>query len=178
MNLYLLRHADAVPLGENGATSDEDRPLSDKGIEQAALLAQGLKHMNVVIDTIVSSPLLRTVQTAEELRRKLDSAVEIQTCLPLVPGGTSKKLLKCLRKLGGENVLLVGHEPDLSRHLARLIGSKRTGLEFAKAGIACVSCDEAPRKGTGTLLWLVTPDWLRMPQSAAPTERGGSEALQ
>ena len=34
MDLYLIRHAEAAPLGEGGITSDEDRPLTEQGHEQ------------------------------------------------------------------------------------------------------------------------------------------------
>src|SRR5262249_682483 len=73
---------------------------------------------------------------------------------------SSKKLAKCLLKLEADNLLLVGHEPDLGQHTAWLIGSKKVRVDFAKAGIAWVECDSAPQKGAGALRWLVTPKWL------------------
>ena len=45
-------------------------------------------------------------------------------------------------------------------HAAWLIGGKNAKVEFAKAGFAKIVCDDPPRKGTGTLLWLVTPQFL------------------
>ena len=39
MFLFFVRHADAVPVGEPGVTTDEERPLSAKGLDQARLLA-------------------------------------------------------------------------------------------------------------------------------------------
>ncbi len=59
MDLYLIRHADAVPLGEQGITDDAHRPLSAKGIIQTIALAASLGRMGVRLDKIVSSPLLR-----------------------------------------------------------------------------------------------------------------------
>ena len=40
-----------------------------------------------------------------------------------------------------------------------LIGSKRAQIDLAKAGIACISVADEPRKGGGALVWLVTPEW-------------------
>jgi phosphohistidine phosphatase SixA len=106
--------------------------------------------------------LLRARQTAEELLRSLqEPGAELLTCDALEPGGSPKKLAKFLRQLDDEHVALVGHEPDLGRYTAWLIGSKRARIEFAKAGIACVACDEPPRRGRGVLLWLLTPAWIR-----------------
>jgi phosphohistidine phosphatase SixA len=100
------------------------------------------------------------MQTAEELVRQLASTTPVTLCEPLAPGCSSKKLGKFLLTIDGQDILLVGHEPDLGQHAAWLIGSKQAQLEFAKAGIACVRCDGAARKGAGTLTWLLTPRWL------------------
>ncbi|HEV3202877.1 MAG TPA: histidine phosphatase family protein, partial [Gemmataceae bacterium] len=65
MNLYLIRHADAVPLGLQGITQDEERPLSDEGQIQARALTHVLALRGIRLDKIVSSPLVRTRQTTE-----------------------------------------------------------------------------------------------------------------
>jgi hypothetical protein len=31
---------------------------------------------------------------------------------------------------------------------------------FAKASVACVVCEQPPRKGEGELVWFLTPTWL------------------
>jgi len=70
-----------------------------------------------------------------------------------------KKTAKFLRKLGGEKIAAEGHQPHLGTLLAWLIGSKRAQIDMAKAGMAHLVCEE-PRKGSATLIWLVTPEWL------------------
>jgi phosphohistidine phosphatase len=161
MNLYLVRHGDATPVEGQDAAADEERPLSAKGFEQARSLASGLQRLGVALDAIVTSPLRRAAQTAEELRRLLGTPRrEVEQIDELAPGQSSKKLAKQLLKLEGEHILVVGHEPDLGEHTAWLMGSKQARLKFAKGGIACVACDAAPQKGAGTLLWLLTPQWL------------------
>jgi phosphohistidine phosphatase len=161
MNLYLVRHADALPVGEQGITVDEDRPLSEDGLRQARLLGQSIKRLGISLNQILTSPLRRAVQTAEELARVLQvPASSMETCDQLRPGQSSKKLAKGLLKLEAENLLLVGPEPELGQHTAWLIGSKKARVDFAKAGIAWVECEAAPQKGAGSLRWLVTPKWL------------------
>ena len=58
MDLYLIRHADALALGERGITDDEQRPLSEKGEEQAAAMGRFFKARGMAFDRIVSSPLV------------------------------------------------------------------------------------------------------------------------
>jgi phosphohistidine phosphatase len=162
MNLYLLRHADALSLGERGVTADEERPLSERGVLQAEQLAMGLARLGVALDKILTSPLRRALQTAEVLSRKLERpGLETNVCSQLAPGQSTKKLTKLLLRTDADNLILVGHEPDLSRHTAWLIGSKQTRLEYSKGAMAHVSCDAIPHKGSGTLLWLITPQWLQ-----------------
>lgn len=162
MNVYLIRHADALPLGTDGIASDEDRPLSDKGLTQVKWLGDAFRRLGVAFAKIGTSPLLRARQTAEGLARHLDLSDEhLGECAALAPGGAPKKLAKFLLKQDGEHIALVGHEPDLSRHAAWQIGDKKANLILAKAGVACIAFDGAPGKGLGTLLWLVTPAWLK-----------------
>ncbi len=163
MNLYLVRHADALPNGVQGITSDADRPLSDKGLEQVKSLAAAFRRLEIPLQKIVTSPLRRARQTAEELLRGLEpSGLELLECDELAPEGSVKKLARFLRDLDASEVALVGHQPDLSLHAAWLIGGKRAQVEFAKGGAACIACDQPPRRGAGTLLWLITPRWLQL----------------
>lgn len=161
MNIYLIRHADALPIDMNNITSDEERPLSEEGLAQVARLAGALKRLDVPIDAVLTSPLKRAVQAARGLAEHLNlSHVEVRECPELAPGGSSKRVAKLLRKTGAQHVLVVGHEPDLGRHAAHLIGGKRARIEFAKGGMALILSEDPPRRGTGTLLWMLTPAWL------------------
>jgi phosphohistidine phosphatase len=159
MNVYLLRHAHALGLDAPGVERDEERPLSDEGRRQVALVAGAVQALGLKFDQVLSSPLRRATETAQELCRGLGMPeAPILTCPQLEPGVSSKKLMKRLRALEAGEVLLVGHAPDLGEHAAWLIGSKRSQLEIAKAGLGCVRCDAPPRKGAGTLVWLLTPE--------------------
>jgi phosphohistidine phosphatase len=142
-------------------TNDADRPLSEVGMRQSVGLATTFKRLDLHLDQVFTSPLKRASQTAGELCRSLGVPdLRPSECDALAPGGSSRKLAKFLRKQSGNHIVLVGHEPDLGIHTAYLIGSKRARIEFAKGGAACIVCDQPPRKGTGVLLWLLTPNWL------------------
>ena len=163
MNLYLLRHAQALAVGEQGIHSDEERPLTSEGLKRVAVLAKALQRLGISFDLVLSSPLRRSLQTAEELLRHLQRPdLVVNSCEQLAPDWSSRKLARQLLTVDSQEVLLVGHEPSLSRHAAWLIGSKDARLEFAKGGMACIRCDSVPQKGAGTLNWLVTPKWLTL----------------
>lgn len=161
MDIYILRHATAAPLGEQGVKRDEDRPITDEGRKQVAAAAAALARMGVTFDRILTSPLLRTVQTAEELVQRLpEPRPEMVPCEALAPGGKPKKLAKALLHEEGRAVLLVGHEPDLGQHTAWLIGGKKAQVRYGKGGLALIQCDGPPEKGAGVLAWLLSPKWL------------------
>jgi phosphohistidine phosphatase len=161
MQLYLIRHADAEPVGSPGVETDEQRPLTAKGIEQVQQLASFFRRLAVTPGLILTSPLTRARQTAERLAEglRLESGLVVEEP-ELAPGGSTKKLARRLARRSAETVFVVGHEPDLGRHTGWLIGSKRATIEFAKAGVACVDLANPIEKGCGTLRWLVTPSLL------------------
>ena len=160
MDLYLIRHADALALGERGNTEDAARPLSDRGYEQAKLVGGWMQKKGITLDQIFTSPLLRAHQTAEGMLLSLSPAPPLQPCPELAPGEKPKRLAKVLRRGSISRAALVGHMPDLAVLAAWLIGSKRAQIDLAKAGIAYINVADEPYKGGGVLVWLVTPEWL------------------
>jgi phosphohistidine phosphatase len=160
VNLFLIRHAEALPRAENGVP-DEERPLTDKGRAQARRVAEALHKQGIQLDVLVTSPLVRAQQTAEEIRAHWPApAPEVVICEELAPGVRHKKLARWLLGAGEENVALVGHEPDLSDFIGWLIGSKRARIVLRKGSVAAVTCESDPVKGGATLAWLVTQRWL------------------
>jgi phosphohistidine phosphatase len=160
MDLYLIRHAEAAELEEADPREDAERPLTDAGKAQCAALATALRTRGVALDQMVSSPLLRARQTSDEVLANWPAPIPQQLISnDLAPGGKAKKVARFLRGLGGENVAVIGHMPDLGEFLGWLIGSKKAKLEVAKAGAALVRYDGSPAKGEGVLSWLVTPEW-------------------
>ncbi len=157
MNLYIVRHAEAVPLGSGGATTDADRPLTPEGLHQSDLLGRLLKNLALHPAAVLTSPLLRCRQTAEGILRHLNPPPNLIECDALAPGGTAKKLARALLRQEGDALILVGHQPDLTRHTAWLLGSKKAEVDYAKGAAALIICDGSPRKGAGSLRWLVTP---------------------
>ena len=160
MDLYLIRHADALALGDAGVSDDADRPLSPDGEAQAKHLGKVLKKQGIALDRLYTSPLVRARQTAELMAaawKRSDLTVEL--CDALEPGSRPRKLSRFLLKQEGERVGLVGHMPHLATFLGWLIGDKEVQIEMAKAGVAHLTCGEVPAKGQAAIRWLVEPAW-------------------
>lgn len=162
MDLYLIRHADAVSIGEEGVASDEERSLSAKGRSQSKALAEALERQQVRLTKVLTSPLLRARQTAEGLLESWSGPrPELIEIKELEPGFQPKRLARRLNDLKADSIALVGHQPDMSGWAAWLIGSNKAQVDFAKAGAAYIACGDAIHKGAGTLVWVVTPAWYK-----------------
>src|SRR5947208_14033670 len=96
MHVILVRHAEAVNVGDEGVTSDFDRHLTPHGREQAAKLAEAFAARKVVPSVVVSSPLVRAKQTAGPLMRLLPTpapTAEPAVCDYLAPGELKRRKL-------------------------------------------------------------------------------------
>ena len=159
MELYLIRHAEAAPTGENGL-SDEDRPLTSCGEAQAVTLGKALRRHGVELRLVLSSPLLRARQTAEEMLREWpEPRPEFRVYKELALGAKRRHLLQALRQQGADRVAVVGHEPELGALAAYLMGSKKLHLPLDKAAVAYLRCSAGLEKGDGQLEWLLPPSW-------------------
>ena len=114
MRLYLVRHAEAEP-GE----PDELRKLTPEGREQARALGRRLRAEGARPATILTSPLLRARETGGELARALE--VEAEPDERLAPGATADDVRAAVAGRGDE-VVVVGHQPDCSQVAAALTG--------------------------------------------------------
>lgn len=133
MLLYFLRHAEA----EDEVTTDFDRRLTPKGLEQADKVGKFCVRFGLVPDVIVSSPVVRAEQTAKAVARRLDDReliVERRLACGMTPGD-------CLDVLAGyakfEHVMLVGHEPDFGEAIAALTGG--SSVNVRKASLTAVA---------------------------------------
>jgi phosphohistidine phosphatase len=158
--LYLIRHGVA---GERGDEYPDDslRPLTPQGESRLRRAARGLEVLGVTFDQIVTSPLVRTRQTADILAESLKPTPAVTTSDALTPAGTSGAVIQELSQYTKKgSVALVGHEPNLGELAARLIGSRQP-FEFKKGGICRIDFETPPPKGAGVLRWFVTPRILR-----------------
>ena len=130
MRVTLIRHAEA---GDD-APRDEARALTARGREDARRLGQALARRGVEFSMMVTSPLVRAVQTAEIVAAEIGYRDRIAVTDLLVPEGTASRLVAFLRTLlrstgrqpeGAPSIALCAHEPILSALAAALIGKAR-----------------------------------------------------
>jgi phosphohistidine phosphatase len=160
LELYLIRHGVAAERGED-FPDDSKRPLTNAGISRLRKEAKALDALGVTIDHIITSPLVRTKQTADILAESLKSKPSVSQSDALAPAGTSTAVVQELAKhMRKGRIALVGHEPNVGELAARLIGA-RMPLEFKKGAICRIDFEVFPPKGMGQLRWFVTPRMLR-----------------
>jgi phosphohistidine phosphatase len=161
--LYIMRHGLAVTRGGVRFSDDVQRPLVPEGKEKMREIAEGLKRMGFEVDWIVSSPLVRAVETAGIIAESLASTAPVDVCEAMRPGGSPEEVIAFLAKRPSRTrVLVVGHEPDLSELAARLIGAgSHANLALKKGGCCMISFDEFPPRSPGQLVWWLTPRLLR-----------------
>jgi phosphohistidine phosphatase len=143
--IWLLRHGDA----EDQGPDDGARRLTPRGEEEAKAAARALAALEVRVDACLSSPKVRAFDTARAVCTELGIAVEPTEALR---GGDfdPEELVA-----GRGDVLLVGHEPDLSRAIQAATGAR---IELKKGGLAAIE--------DGSLITLLRPAQLRAIASA------------
>lgn len=123
--------------------------------------ARGLARLGIMFDTIVSSPFVRTRQTAEILAAAYEERPPIVALDSLAPGGSMQAVLSDLEKQARKSrVAVVGHEPGIGELAARLAGS-RSPLEFKKGAVCRIDVKTFPA-GPGRLRWFITSKALRL----------------
>ena len=159
MRLVIIRHAVAVPRGTPDMPDDE-RPLTPKGRRRFREAARGLAAVIKRPDALLSSPLPRAKETAEIAAKAWGKVKVAET--PALAGGTFEELAVALAPFGPKDmVAVVGHEPDLSELLARLLGTPMADrLTFRKGGAALVEVPGPLQEG-GNLVWYLPPRVLR-----------------
>jgi phosphohistidine phosphatase len=122
--LWLLRHADAAD-----GNPDDERPLTERGITQAQNVGRALERLGVSLDLCLSSPKLRSVQTAQYACAPLGLEVIIEPRLSGEPFDVADLTA------GFDDVLLVGHDPSFTLTLYNLTGAQARMRKGGLAGI-------------------------------------------
>ena len=116
MELYFLRHGEAD--WPDWKKSDDERPLTKRGKKEMHEVAAFLVRLKVQPDLILTSPLPRAAQTAEIAAEHLN--VKCREEQRLAPGFGAAELEQIINKHSVESLMIVGHEPDFTRTIARL----------------------------------------------------------
>ncbi len=157
MNLYIVRHGDANPLGGEFRT-DYERTLSEEGRAEAHLMAQALLNIDLNIAAILTSPLTRAIETGEIFGRVLKR--EPSPTRKLEPGFDPRALAEEVQSVAsGAGVVVIGHQPDMSTFISYLISPAHAAtVAMETCAIAAV---HLPTNGPPKLRWLLTPEIVR-----------------
>ena len=162
MTFYVVRHAiaeDAPPGGD-----DASRRLTTEGRRKMRGVVRGLRIVGVEPDVILTSPLIRAVETADIVVAGLRGAPGPRSLDALTPDVAAEDTLKALRMFGrNQQVMVVGHEPNLSNVLALLLTGASDGMsiELKKGACAAVELTAFEPRGGAVLRWLLPPRALR-----------------
>jgi phosphohistidine phosphatase len=155
MEVFLVRHGDAIA---RDGTSDAFRPLTEKGRRRFRKTARSFARLGCEVELILTSPLVRAVQTAEILAGEVPHG-DVDVLEQLDPRFDAQELLRALRKRanGSGSVALVGHEPQISSVLAALAGVDAETLRVKKGAIVRLQVREPTQRGSASAVWSLKP---------------------
>lgn len=148
VQVYIIRHGHAVD--EGPGLADESRYLSKKGRKNVREVGRVLHEAGVELDAILTSPLVRAVQTAELIAERLDF-VGIVEALPALAPGIPPRIVAAELASRGNRVAVFGHEPGLSA-LSAYLCHRPSFPPLRKAQVNLVE-DGQPR-------WFINPETL------------------
>ncbi len=152
--LVLMRHGVAEPDNPGG---DGARRLTESGLERAGQAAAGLVALGIRPDLVVSSPLIRCLQTARLVADRAGCALEDD--IRLAPGMTAADLLDIVLEHPDHDIIVAcSHQPGLTYAVADLTGCDN--MPFRRPGAAVITM-HSPRLGDGTLVAVLPPRVLR-----------------
>ncbi len=171
MIIYFLRHASAGQSKANAA-QDGKRPLDEEGIEQCGYVGRTLASLDVQVDAVLSSPLKRASQTASLVANELAHDGNV-TFTPVLAGDAEFEPFRQLLQnhLNQEAIMVVGHNPSLSRFLSLLLSNNATdkAIDLKKGAVARVEWDS---RKPAVLQWCLTPKVIRsIHETAAKSSR-------
>jgi phosphohistidine phosphatase len=152
--LYFVRHAKAEDAHDG---DDASRRLTKGGEKSLKAAAPLWRQVNLRPDVVITSPLVRAVQTAELLCEGLRLNDHPVVDERLRPGADWAGLAQAMAAHGdAQRVAFVGHQPDLGTAVELLTGAHSVRLR--PAGVACIEFPGRPAPDAGELGWLLDPD--------------------
>ncbi|RZL09637.1 MAG: histidine phosphatase family protein [Hymenobacter sp.] len=135
--LYLMRHAKSSWSFDE--LRDQERPLNDRGRDDAPRMGQALARRDIKPDLLVSSPAVRALSTAVLVARELGYERDAIQVEPAIYQADLDTLLAVVRGLpnGAGAVLLTGHNPTITDVANYLSPSPLSG-EMPTAAVICL----------------------------------------
>lgn len=155
MVLYVLRHAEAVAANDN--LPDEWRYLTEKGAKSVVKVSRDMPRYGRKPRLIISSPLVRAVQTAQIAAAYACRRSEMIISGSLRADGDLGELQDLLRSHAkAKRVMVVGHEPHLGSLVASLL-QKESTIQLTKGGCVALELDTEASDKPARFLWYMVP---------------------
>jgi phosphohistidine phosphatase len=152
-----MRHGPAEDEASDGL--DSSRALTPPGRDRCRSVAKRLMELDEAPRAIVSSPLVRALQTAEIVHTVVAPTGSVEANRSFAPHGHAHDFVREAAKHGRKRLMVVGHEPDLSLLCARLLGDSLP-YGFMKAMVISV---RVPNEGgPGSLRFILEPKTLQL----------------
>jgi phosphohistidine phosphatase len=156
MQVYILRHGIAEEVRPGG--SDADRALTNEGRKKLREVLRLAEKADVVPSLILTSPYVRAVQTAETVMEVLGYANDLLRTEALIPSADPAGLWEEIRvHQGVMQLMLVGHEPMLSKLVAFLLNSSALMVDVKKGALIRIDVEGFGAQPRGILRWMVVP---------------------
>jgi phosphohistidine phosphatase len=155
MNLFLIRHSIAENISID--KKDFDRELTEEGKFVIKKTSEAWKNYIGNIDVVLTSPLRRAIQTAEIISTNLQEKQNLIKDNNLGTGSRTADLIDILNSLEYQNIVVVGHQPDLSQHINNFCGTGSFNLAFPPASLAKIEFDNSIKYGRGRLIYFIPP---------------------
>lgn len=155
MQVYLLRHgiAEENRLGK----SDADRELTAEGRRRLRETLRAAAQADVKPAVILSSPLVRAVQSAEIAAEAVQYREKILRTKALLPNGRVEAVWDELRvHQDVRELMLVGHDPLFTQLAGYLLGVPELQIDFKKGAVLRVDFESFGAAPKGILRWFLT----------------------
>jgi len=133
MTLYLMRHAEAEVL----SASDHARCLTEKGETQAERAGKFCRKHGIAPEIILTSPVLRALQTAKIVAKSLEGAELVETPWAACGMNVATAVAELQGYVSCRSIMLVGHQPDLGALAASLLGCTNVGALHVRKSLLC-----------------------------------------
>jgi phosphohistidine phosphatase len=119
--LYLLRHAKSS--WDDPGLADHDRPLAERGLRNAAALAEHLRAARILPELVLCSTAQRARETLAAVLPAFGGETEILVERRLY-GSSAEELLERLRAVPEtvRSAMVIAHNPGLEELASRLAG--------------------------------------------------------
>lgn len=160
MEIYIIRHGDAIDRHDPRVSGDAMRWLTEAGRDEVAISARLLKSLGVTPDLVLTSPMVRARQTAEIITALIGPNSGPEVSEELVYGGSLAGVVSdVLDRSRPRQIVLAGHMPSVGALVGYLAWQRpEIGVPFRTGEVCRIDLpDDAPHPGYGDLRWLIPP---------------------